>query len=245
MFLGDEHFSSKAGGGKAVHSRLAATQKTTPATASKENESKALVALSGVEILAGAHSEEPLLSIPELKILQGQPIVLTGHSGSGKSLLLSLLAGTTSPALTITGKIERNYQRCGIIPQRGIEALHPLKKISRQLQSVTRRSRDEVFEALAAVGLNPQEVGRRRPAELSGGQAQRVAIALAVLTRAELILADEPTSALDQETRDQTLELLFSVLNPDQTLVLTTHDAEVAQKISGRRIRVHQGQIEG
>lgn len=191
-----------------------------------------------------ADQPTPLLQIDQLTITPGDRITLTGASGSGKSLLLSLLAGTTSPALTLDGKIQRNYQRCAVIPQRGIEALHPLKKISKQLKDVTGKSLPEVQATLRKVSLDPDQVGRRRPAEISGGQAQRVAIALAVLSEAQLILADEPTSALDQETRDQTLSLLLGVITPEQALVLTTHDTEVSQRMIGRRITVAQGRIQ-
>ncbi|MBM7050632.1 MULTISPECIES: ATP-binding cassette domain-containing protein [unclassified Rothia (in: high G+C Gram-positive bacteria)] len=202
---------------------------------------QSLVKLADIAVTTLDKERKTLLQVPSLIINAGERVVLTGDSGSGKSLMLSLLAGTTSPALGVTGAITRTYNCCGFIPQRGIEALHPLNKITRQLQQVTGQPKNRVEETLRAVGLDPHHVGRRRPAEISGGQAQRVAIALAVLADAQLIVADEPTSALDHETRDQTLDLLLSVISSQQTLVLTTHDPEVAQRVDGRRIEVHRG----
>ncbi|MGP5524007.1 ATP-binding cassette domain-containing protein [Glutamicibacter arilaitensis] len=100
-----------------------------------------------------------------------------------------------------------------------------------------------VGEVLAAVGLHDPRLLRRRPAELSGGQGQRAAIALAVLSGAPLILADEPTSALDHSSRDRTLSMLQSVLTEKQTLVMVTHDSVAAQSLATRQLAVDAGRI--
>lgn len=108
---------------------------------------------------------------------------------------------------------------------------------------MTGASPARVAEVLDSVGLTDADLQRRRPTELSGGQAQRAAVALAALTDAPLILADEPTSALDHESRDQTLRLLERIVRPEQTLVVATHDLTVAEVLGTRRLRLAQGAI--
>lgn len=184
-----------------------------------------------------------LLAVAELDIVPGERIVITGPSGSGKSLLLSTLTGRWPVGLRFDGKRSAVLDRIGFVPQRGLDALHPLVPLSRQLRAVTSAPPAHVAEVLGAVGLSDPGLQRRRPTELSGGQAQRAAVALAALTKAPLILADEPTSALDHATRDQTLRLLESVLSPEQTLVVATHDVAVAEILGTRHLGVSHGQV--
>lgn len=134
------------------------------------------------------------------------------------------------------------------MPQRGVEAFHPLIRLGRQLRVVTGADRTRAGDVLARVGLgDPRLRRRRRPAELSGGQAQRAAIALAVLSGAGLVVADEPTSALDPQTRDDVLSLLTGALASDAAgapaLVVSTHDPEVAAVLGARRLEVLDGRI--
>lgn len=184
-----------------------------------------------------------LLAVPTLEIGRGERIVITGPSGSGKSLLLSTLAGRWPVGLRFAGERTAILDRIGFVPQRGLDALHPLVALGRQLRAVTGAAPARVAEVLRSVGLTDPALQRRRPTELSGGQAQRAAVTLAALTDAPLILADEPTSALDHESRDQTLRLLEAVLAPDQTLVVATHDVAVAEVLGSRHVRVTQGRI--
>lgn len=184
-----------------------------------------------------------LLSLPSLDIHAGERVVVTGSSGSGKSLLLSSLTGRWPAGLRFAGIRRGTPERIGFVPQRGLDALHPLIRLDRQLGRVTGSSLPRVAEVLDSVGLADPALRRRRPAELSGGQAQRAAVALAVLTGAPLILADEPTSALDHASRDRTLRLLRQVVRSDQTLVIATHDAAVVTAIGTRHLRVADGTV--
>ncbi|TNM37384.1 ATP-binding cassette domain-containing protein [Nocardioides albidus] len=197
------------------------------------------ISLRGARVCAG--DGRRLLSIEELDVAAGERVVVTGPSGSGKSLLLSTLAGRWPAGLRFTGERRASFTRLGTIPQRGLDALHPLSPLGRQLRKVTGRRPDEVVSALAAVGLTDPDLRRRRPAELSGGQAQRAAVALAVLTGAPLVLADEPTSALDHEARDRVLELFDSVIGEQQTLVVVTHDPAVAEALATRHLTLEAG----
>ncbi|WP_347038322.1 ATP-binding cassette domain-containing protein [Glutamicibacter halophytocola] len=85
--------------------------------------------------------------------------------------------------------------------------------LGRQPRKASGRGAQAVEDTLASVGLDDPRLLRRRPAELSGGQAQRAAVALAALSSAPLILADEPTSALDEASRDKILCLLDTVVS--------------------------------
>lgn len=184
-----------------------------------------------------------LLTIDELELYPGERVVVTGPSGSGKSLLLSTLTGRWAVGLRFEGERTAQLPRIGYIPQRGLDALHPLSPLGRQLRRVTGADAERVGEVLDSVGLADPALRRRRPTELSGGQAQRAAIALAVLTEAPLILADEPTSALDHESRDQTLRMLDAVIGEQQTLVVVTHDSAVADALATRHITIAAGRI--
>ncbi|MEP6634668.1 MAG: ABC transporter ATP-binding protein, partial [Luteimonas sp.] len=95
-------------------------------------------------------------------------------------------------------------------------------------------------EALAAVGLG--ERASHRPSELSGGQQQRVAIARALINRPSILLADEPTGALDSKTGEEILALFKRLRDEDHTVVLITHDAEVAAH-ADRTFVMHDGRL--
>lgn len=200
------------------------------------------VSLSDVTVTVSG-TERVLLRVPHLTISRGERVVVTGTSGSGKSLLFSTLTGRWAPGLTFAGARTARFDRVGFVPQRGLDALHPLSPLARQLRRVTGSGADRVTRVLEAVGLTDPELHRRRPTELSGGQAQRAAVALAILTGAPLVLADEPTSALDHATRDTLLDLLTELVDADQTLIVSTHDPEVARRIAHRHLHVEQGNV--
>lgn len=194
-----------------------------------------------VDVAVRRNDGRELLRIEALSVHAGDRIAVTGPSGAGKTLLLRALAGRLPAGLTQTGSRLGRPDRIATIPQRGLDALHPLMPLERQLSAVTRSTRARTREVLVAVGLDAARIGTRRPAELSGGQAQRAAIALAVLSQAPIVIADEPTSALDHETRDLILGMLMRVLAPTQALVLSTHDSQVAVALGATQVRVEAG----
>lgn len=200
-----------------------------------------VVALAGADVRG--RDGRVLLRVDDLTIRAGDRIAVTGPSGAGKTLLLRALSGRLPTGLTLIGRRDAVAPRVAIVPQRGLDALHPLVPLARQLRAVTRAPRERIAAVLAAVGLGDTGAARRRPAELSGGQAQRAALALAVLSDAPLVLADEPTSALDHETRDRVLDVLAAVIGPAQALVVTTHDEAVAARLGAGRLRVVDGTV--
>jgi ABC-type glutathione transport system ATPase component len=203
--------------------------------------SRPILSLRDAEVRAA--DGRTLLFVASLDVMAGQRIVVTGPSGSGKSLLLSTLTGRWPAGLGFTGERTAELDRIGFVPQRGLDSLHPLIPLARQLRMVTGADVGRVVSVLESVGLDDPGLHRRRPAELSGGQVQRASVALAALTNAPLVLADEPTSALDHESRDQTLRLLEEVVGPRQTLVVATHDTAVVRALGARHLAVSDGVV--
>jgi putative ABC transport system ATP-binding protein len=182
-----------------------------------------------------------------------------GPSGSGKSTLVYILAGLIQPSagsvvvdgedLTRLSPPERarwRRRRVGIMLQR--DNLHPLLNVADNIALPLRlagRSRSDiqarVGQLLEQIGLE----GRRahRIGELSGGEAQRVALAVALGPRPQVLLADEPTGELDEATADAVLDLLISLRAEESAAILTvTHSLSVAER-ADRRLTMRDGML--
>ncbi|GHD06298.1 ATP-binding cassette domain-containing protein [Zhihengliuella salsuginis] len=203
-----------------------------------------LVSLTGVTV-ASRRTRETLLTVPALEIAPATRTVVMGPSGAGKSMLLSALTGRLPAGVVLDGtRTAPAGLRIGFVPQRGAEALHPLLPVGRQLRAVTGATAARTRQVLAAVGLDASALAGRRPAELSGGQLQRVAISLAFLGSPALVIADEPTSALDNASRDETLSVLRGLSQAaGSALVVATHDPLVRAKLAADLIRVESGRV--
>ncbi len=179
-----------------------------------------------------------------LTIDSGESVALMGPSGSGKSTLLHCLAGILTPdsgdvhlaGRRLAGLSERERSRLrlrdlGLVFQRGdlVPELTLLENVALPLQLLGvrhRESLDRGREALASVGLTD---GDRRTGAVSGGEAQRTAVARALVHRPGLVLADEPTGALDTVTGERVLDLLLAACaERGASLLLVTHDHRVA-----------------
>lgn len=172
---------------------------------------------------------------------RGDQIVLTGPSGSGKTTLLHLVAGLDMPT---TGTIAwpalgaRDHLRPGPIAVvfQAASLLPPLDVVENVelpllLAGTDRRTaREGAVAALAHLGL--EELSRKLPEELSGGQAQRVAVARALAGAPKLILADEPTGQLDHANGALIVDALIAAATAiDAALIINTHDAAVTQRL--------------
>jgi ABC-type lipoprotein export system ATPase subunit len=183
---------------------------------------------------------------------------LMGPSGSGKSTLIHILAGLLEPSggsvlidgqdITRLRPPERARMRrrnVGLVLQR--DNLHPFLDVAANIALPLRLDarpssevRRRVDELLQQVGLVDRR--RHRVGQLSGGEAQRVAIALAVATRTRVLLTDEPTGELDEATAAGVLEVLDE-LRRDGTAVLTvTHNVQVADR-ADRRLTMRDGEV--
>jgi lipoprotein-releasing system ATP-binding protein len=197
----------------------------------------------------------------DVRVRRGEALVIVGASGAGKSTLLHLLGGLDAPSagdVSLDGaslfemsRAERTklrneqigfvFQSYNLLPE--LDALENVCMPS-LLQP---RKRDGVeergVELLKAVGLGAR-LGHR-PAELSGGEQQRVAVARALMNRPSLVLADEPTGNLDSKTGEAILDLLWRLREESgTTLVMVTHDEHAATR-GERVLEIADGRILG
>ena len=199
------------------------------------------------------------LKLLDLDIHRGDFIAIAGPSGSGKSTLLQLLGLVDSPTkgeVRVGGKVaqdlggeERAALRLGTLGFvfQAFNLLQMLTarqnvEIALSLAGFPRgKRRQRAEELLAAVGLSDRS--EHRPMQLSGGERQRVAIARALANEPEVVLADEPTGNLDSQTGREIVELLAELNRAGQTIVMVTHNLEIAGR-AGRLFLMRDGEIE-
>ena len=207
-------------------------------------------------LYGGGHKVEILKSIG-LTIPSGQFIAITGHSGSGKTTLLSLIAGLDNPSrgtIKIDGqditKLNEDElallrgKRFGFIFQNFhlIPTLTALENVvlSAELNNTpgaTKKSED----LLGIVGLGDRQ--HHYPAQLSGGEQQRLSLARAFVNEPNIILADEPTGNLDSKNSNRIIELIRELHRVKQaTIILVTHEPQVAKQ-SQRILTLEDGKI--
>jgi putative ABC transport system ATP-binding protein len=192
-----------------------------------------------------------------LEVAAGEAVAIMGPSGSGKSTLLNLVAGLDRPtrgAVTVAGqridkltearKARFRRRQIGMIFQffNLLDDLTVLDNVllPAQLAGVRRASaRARADELLAAMRISQH--AHAYPARLSGGERQRVAIARALINRPALLLADEPTGALDTAAGDQIGGVLLDLNRAGQTLLLVTHNPELAARYASRTVQLVDG----
>jgi putative ABC transport system ATP-binding protein len=193
-----------------------------------------------------------------LRVEEGEFVAVLGPSGSGKSTLMNILGcldrptsgryaldGTPVAELDDDGLATVRSRMIGFVFQSYnlLPRTSALENVATPLlyQGVDRRERlARARAALERLGLGDR--ADHQPHELSGGQQQRVAIARALVTEPRLILADEPTGNLDTASGSDVLAVLHELHESGRTIVLITHDAEVAAS-AGREVRVRDGRI--
>jgi len=171
-------------------------------------------------------------------------LALVGESGSGKSLTLKSILGLTPKNLEVDFKYEssfklKNGESLSFVPQNPFTSLSPLTKIKNQFllsDSIAKRN-------LSLVGLDSSLLDRF-PSELSGGQLQRVIIAMSLNPKVELILLDEPTTALDLENKRNILKLLKKLmLDLNFKILFVTHDIDSIETLCEDIIVLYRGDI--
>jgi putative ABC transport system ATP-binding protein len=218
----------------------------------------AAVVLSGVNLSLGRGAGRVhILRDISLHIANGEAVALLGPSGSGKSTLLMVMTGLEQPdsgSVIVAGEDLRKLGEDGLARFRGahvgivFQAFHliptmtALENVAIPLELVGARDALKCAEReLAAVGLAHRL--HHYPAELSGGEQQRVAVARALAPNPALIVADEPTGNLDEATGREIIELLFrGHRERGTTLVLVTHDTELAAHCD-RVLHMHSGRL--
>jgi putative ABC transport system ATP-binding protein len=199
--------------------------------------------------LRHAYAGRTVLAVPSWDVPRAEACLVIGPSGSGKSTLLAAIAGLLTPtagSVSLEGEdITRlsgarrdalRARRIGLVPQTlhliGVLSARENLRLARRLAGLP--PDDAWIDAcLERVGL--AEHAARRPADLSVGEAQRVAVARAIVNRPALILADEPTSALDDASCDQALRLLREEAAAcGASLVIATHDRRIREHFARR-----------
>jgi putative ABC transport system ATP-binding protein len=204
---------------------------------------------------------ERILESIDLTVAAGESAAIVGRSGSGKSTLLAglgllsrfdrgsryRLAGTHVRSLTERQAARMRARTIGFILQNSglIGHLSAVENVRMPLlhsgDRSPRRATAAAHDALERLGVG--HLARRRPAQVSGGERQRIAIARALVIQPRLILADEPTGALDEDTGRVVLdELLTLVHHAGSALVVVTHDPEIAARM-GRTYRLRAGTL--
>jgi len=194
-----------------------------------------------------------------LQVAPGEAVAVMGPSGSGKSTLLNLIAGLDRPTtgtVTVAGQRIDNLSETGVARFRRqqvgmiFQFFNLLDDLTvadnvllpAQLTGIRRaQAAARVDELLAALRIERHRDSY--PGRLSGGERQRVAIARALVNRPRLLLADEPTGALDTATGDEIGQLLLDLNRSGQTLVLVTHNPDLAARYATRTVRIVDGRL--
>jgi ABC-type lipoprotein export system ATPase subunit len=214
----------------------------------------AIVACEGVGRTYGCGAAATVALQPtDCLVAQGARVAITGPSGSGKSTLLHLMAGLDDPTVgTVSWPAigERSALRPGPVAVvfQGPSLLAPLTVLENvALPLVLEGARDAAARATARqtlARLDLDELADKLPEEISGGQAQRVAVARALAGEPKLILADEPTGQLDRANATAVVDVLLDAAeHAGAALVVATHDALVADRLP-EHWEIHSGRLE-
>jgi putative ABC transport system ATP-binding protein len=196
-----------------------------------------------------------------LDLATGESVAVMGPSGSGKSTLLNLVAGLDRPSagtVTVAGERIDTLSETGLARFRG-RRIGMIFQFFNLLDDLT--VADNVLLPAQLAGM-PRAQARARagplvealrierhrdayPARLSGGERQRVAIARALVNQPDLLLADEPTGALDTATGEEICELLLDLVRSGQSMLLVTHNPDLAARCASRAIQLVDGRLLG
>ncbi len=202
-----------------------------------------------------------------LSVAPGELYGLVGESGSGKSISVMAGAGLLAPSLeAVSGTVSFAGRSRSAADQAGLRgnlargvsllfqnakgALNPFMRVGRQVERVLRQThrsadvRGELAELFRVVGLSYSDLGRKYPHQISGGQAQRVAMACALATAPRLLIADEPTTALDVTTQREMLRFLARICaEREVAIILIAHNLSLVSEYCSRLSIMHAGQV--
>ena len=212
-----------------------------------------------VKIYKTADIEVLALQGLDLTVQKGELTAIIGNSGSGKSTFLNMLGGLDEPSagrlyvdgkdlfkMTRSQKDEYKRNTVGFVWQNNARNLLPYMTaleniITPMLLTSTKDKKARAEELLDLVGMSHRK--NSRLSQLSGGEQQRIAIAIALANSPKLLLADEPTGSVDRKTADYIFDV-FRRLNRDygQTIIIVTHDVELSKKVN-RVVAIRDGKI--
>lgn len=202
--------------------------------------------------------ETKVLKGIDFEVKNGEFIAIMGRSGAGKSTLLyqmSLLDDPTSGEITINGydsnkmtidqKTEFRLKNCGYVFQDYalLPELTAIENVVLPLLMQRFTKKDAYIRALEFLGkVNLSHKADNLPAQLSGGEQQRVSVARAVANHPEILFADEPTANLDNESSNKIMEILKSLHKEGQTIIMVTHEEQFA-KVAEKIVKIDDGKI--
>ena len=267
--LGDVVRDATADRSSASGGRTARRRRRTPVA--DPGEPGVLLAVRGLEVtFSTAAGEVTVVRDVDLDVRAGETVGLVGESGSGKSVVAKAVLGLLPrngavvagsawwDGTDLTGLRGRGWRgvrgkQIGLIAQDPLRSLDPTSRIGAQLGELVRvhdrvgrrAARARVVELLEQVQvIDAQEVAGRYPHEISGGMAQRVAIAMALAGRPRLLVADEPTTALDVTVQAEVLDLLRSLqAETGMAILLVTHDWGVVADTCERVVVLYAGEV--
>jgi len=211
-----------------------------------------------VKIYKTKETEVLALQGLDMEVKKGELTALIGNSGSGKSTFLNMIGGIDRPSagslwvdgknlFTMTEKQLADYKRetVGFVWQNNGRNMLPFLPVLENIMlpmniSGTKKKREKALELLERVGLSSKKNSRMNM--LSGGEQQRIAIAIALSNSPKLLLADEPTGSVDTKTANYIFDI-FSELNAGgQTILIVTHDIQLSKKVK-RVVAIRDGKI--
>ncbi len=211
-----------------------------------------------VKIYKTKETEVLALQGLDLTVQKGELTALIGNSGSGKSTFLNMIGGLDRPSagklwvdgknlFTMTEKELVLYKRetVGFVWQNNGRNMLPYLTAIENIMlpmnlSSTKHKRDKALELLSMVGLSQKKNSKMNM--LSGGEQQRIAIAIALANSPKLLLADEPTGSVDSKTADYIFDLFTELNNNGQTILIVTHDMTLSKKVN-RVVAIRDGKI--
>jgi putative ABC transport system ATP-binding protein len=190
---------------------------------------------------------------------KGEFVAVVGSSGSGKSTLLALCAGLDTPT---SGTVAFEGHDIHSLNRRDLSAYraHRVGMVFQNFNLIAHYTAHQNVETALLFNNTPRAQRRRRageilerlglsdrvthrPADLSGGEQQRVALARAIVKHPDILFADEPTGNLDHDNADQIARLMSDLNRDGLSVIMVTHNLEMAQRYAGRIIRLHYGRV--
>ncbi len=211
-----------------------------------------------VKIYKTKETEVLALQGLDLTVEEGELTALIGNSGSGKSTFLNMIGGLDRPSagsLVVGGKnlftmtekelVEYKRDTVGFVWQNNARNLLPYLSALENIMlpmylSDAKKKKDKALELLELVGLSAKKHSRLNT--LSGGEQQRIAIAIALANSPKLLLADEPTGSVDPKTADYIFNVFTELNKQGQTILIVTHDVALSKKVK-RVVAIRDGKI--
>jgi ABC-type glutathione transport system ATPase component len=209
---------------------------------------------------AGASRQQPVLRAIDLEITAGRITVLLGESGAGKTMLARALCGLLpdgffisrgsvayrgKPLATAASWAAVRGRKIFYAPQNAAASLNPVLTIGRQIAETSLISNGQLLDMLAGMQFaEPRRILASYPFMLSGGENQRCLLAMALASRAEILILDEPTAELDAEAQAETIRVLQAQREPHAlTVLLISHHLEFVKSIAQNLCVMFQGEL--